>query len=165
MMEHSAWSAALPTLFNFVLAFGFLFLVARKAFAATIASRSQAVGAMVGEAQKAYSEASALEKEWQAKSDGAKAEIAQATETAKLSLERQKKLTAERAKKESERIKVEAKMVAQGEISRATNSLRREFAHKSVEMAGRYLEGHLGDEDKKSLVKNYTEIVGNGSTR
>lgn len=162
MMEHSIWPVVLPNLFNFVLAGVILFFAARKAFAQTIADRSETVGRLVGEAEKEYAEASAVEKEWQAKWDGSKAELSQAQSDASSSLERQKKQTIDRAKHEADRIRQEAKMVAAGEISRATSVLQREFARKSVEMAGKYLEGHLGDEDRKSLVKNYTEIVGNG---
>lgn len=165
MEQHSIWGVVLPNLFNFVLAAVILFFAARKAFAATIALRSETVGKLVGEAEKAYAEASAVEKEWQGKWDGSKAELDQAMNDAKTSLERQRKQTLERAKFESERIRQEAKLVAQSEISRAASVLRKEFAHKSVEMAGKYLESHLGEEDRKNLVKNYTEIVGNGATR
>lgn len=164
-MEHSIWSVILPNIFNFVLAGVILFFAARKAFAQAIANRSETVGNLVGEAQKEYAEASTVEKEWQGKWNGSQAELAQAMSDAQSSLERQKKQTVERAKHEAERIRQEAKLVAAGEVSRAANVLRKEFAHKSVEMAGKYLEGHLGDEDRKSLVKNYTEIVGNGATR
>ena len=164
-MEHSIWPVVIPNLFNFSVACAILYFAVRKAFTEAIALRSEKVGAQVVEAEKAFSEASIIENEWKAKASGAKSEVEQLYGDANASLDRQKKATGERAKREGERIRQEAKLVAQSELTRVIHQLQKEFAHQSVDMAGKYLEGHLAEDDRKSLVKNYTEIVGHGTSR
>lgn len=167
-MEHgttSHWNVILPVIVNFTGLVLLLYFATRKGFASAIATRSEKVGHSVVEAQKAYTEASTVENEWRSKWNGLKGEVAQLFSDAQAAQEKQRTLALERAEQEVARVQQDAKLVAQGELDRATNQLRKELAHRSVELAGKYLESHLGEDDRKSLVKNYTEIVGNGTTR
>ena len=120
---------------------------------------------MVLEGERAFKESSVELEAWQAKMDGSKTEIAGIYQDAESLMKKTRTQTMDKAKHEAERIRQEAKLVGQGEAARIMNSLQKEFAQKSVEMAGRYLDGHLAEDDRKNLVKNYTEIVGNGASR
>ena len=165
-MDHpSTLSIVLPDIVNFVLVMAVLYLATRKAFASAISSRSARVGGLVLEGQKAFEESSVDLKAWQAKWDASKAEIAGLYQDAEALMQKTRTQTLDRAKHEAERIRQEAKLVGQGEAARMMNQLQKEFAQKSVELAGRYLDGHLAEDDRKNLVKNYTEIVGNGASR
>ena len=44
---------------------------------------------------------------------------------------------------------------------KAHDSLEREIARKSVAMAAKYLQTHLGEKEKHKLVSDYVEIISN----
>lgn len=152
----------LSILFNFSVVVFVLWYYGRAPLAQYLSDRSDALA-------KEMAEASALSKEarqeldtWQKRWNGAKGEIAQQEVETKALLARQREMMIAHLKSESERVKHEAILVAQSENARAKRLLREEVAHRSVEVARKYLVGHLEDKDRHRLVSEYLEILRNG---
>lgn len=68
-----------------------------------------------------------------------------------------------RAEATAERIRESARAAADHELERARQELRAEAAELATSLAGDLLRDHLGDEDDRRLVREYTERIGGSS--
>ena len=152
----------LPVIFNFALVLGILYFSCRKAFAAFLINRSKDIGTQIQDAEKLYSESHAFLIQSEADSKASEAHAKRLLDDAKVTLERVRTTSLEKAKHEAERVSKEASMVGKTELARARMTLQKELAQKSLSAAEGYLTSHMNDEDRHGLVNNYVETVGNG---
>lgn len=162
-MEHL--NEIIPVVFNFLVMVGLLFLATRKSFAAFLVTRSEQVGGEILEADRLWKQANEELKMWEGKWKGVGAEAEKSQREAKDFSEKLSKSSIEKAQVEADRIRKEGDLVGKTELSRTQNMLRAEVAHKSIAAASQFLKDSLVEEDRRGLIKEYVEIVGNGSTR
>lgn len=124
-------------------------------------TRSKNIETQMKEAEAQFADAKKLLSQAEADSSGARAQVKQYHSEAAASIERFREVALVAAKQEAERIRRESQLVVQSEIAKAHGALEREIAQRSVSMAGKYLQTHLGDKEKHKLVSDYVEIITN----
>jgi F0F1-type ATP synthase membrane subunit b/b' len=153
---------SLPVLVNFAVVVAVMYFATRKAASQFLVTRSQTIGNQIAEGEKASAEAAVLLNEWEAKWKTSEAYAKQMFDEAKSTIERVRLSTVEKAKAESERVRREARLGADTEARRAMRLLEQEMSEKSLNLAQNFLNKNITDDDRKTLVTEYVEIVGNG---
>lgn len=154
----------LPPIVNFLAVVSVFVIFGRKPFAALLASRSETIYKEMGEADKAFTEASQAFSQWEENDRDKEAHAKQELEDTKSVLTRHKEKTLSAAKNEAERIQREAKMMGTNEVTQAKESLQRELAEKSIQLAEEFLGKQLERKEKEKLVSEYVELVGSGAS-
>lgn len=152
----------LPGLVNFIAMIAVLYFAARKAMASFLVTRRQTIATTVVEAEKLSNDAEKQLSHWETQFRSCEAHGKGLLEEAKQAVTRFRQSSEERVKSELARIKKETELVGQSESARAKNILQKEVVEQSVQAAGQYLRGHLTEDDRHGIVKEYLEIVANG---
>lgn len=135
----------------------------RKPLAEFLVSRSDALSKEIREAEAEAKKSAADLAHWEGKMQASKEEVAQHEADVRAQLEKQKAESATWTASEIERIGKESELVAESEKNRAKAGIQREVAHRSLAAARAYIEGHVSEKDRKQLVNEYLEIVGNAA--
>jgi F-type H+-transporting ATPase subunit b len=152
----------IASLINFVVMVSIIAYFAKKPVEQFLAKRSETIANDIKDAERLAAEAQKALAQWESKWDSSQALSKKNFSEAEASLALVKKNTLEAAAMQASRIQADSKRVAQGEVARAKNNLKKEFVLKSVEVAGRYLGRNIREEDRHKLVSEYLEKVVNG---
>jgi F-type H+-transporting ATPase subunit b len=163
--EHAgpSWSLLALQILNTAILLAILVRVVRRPLAEFLQQRSRGIAKRIEDAQVALRNAQAelaQSRERLERYDQEAAEIMQRVEE-QAQAERQH--TLERAEHAAERIRAEARAVADQEIERARRELRSEAAELAVQLAAEILAEKLNPEDDRRLVQEFAERVGESS--
>lgn len=146
-------------IFNFILlviGIGFAWKYAiRKLFD----DRSAEIATAIEEATRAKERADATKKEYDTKLAGLGAQIEHVRNELKLEGESEKEKILAEAAVAADKIRAMGKSVAEQEIHKAREEIRREIAFIAVDMAEEIIKKELTPDDQQRLVKDYLEKV------
>ena len=113
----------------------------------------------INAAEKAKTEAEALQKKYEDKISSLDQEIADLKAEWKKDAELEKEKLVESANKLSEKIQKDADLTAKQEILMAKHNLREEAAKLAVEVAEKVIRGTINDGDRDKLLDEYLSKV------
>lgn len=150
----------LASIFNFLVVLFLLWKFGRKPAVQMVQTRSQTLAEMIAESEKQYQEAEKLLSEsevaWKESSAHAKAQF----EEAKKNIERLRNEVIRTSEAQAIRIREEAKRTAQSEVEKAGQALRKEIFEMSFQLAIRFMQKSLTEEDRSKIVAEFVHDVG-----
>ena len=146
-------------LVNFAIVVFILWKFGKEPVLEFLRTRSKNIETAIKDAEAQFADAKKQLSEAEANSAAAHSQVKQYHSEAAASMERFREQALVAAKQEAARIRRESQLVVQSEVAKANAALGREIAQKSVFMAAKYLQTHLGEKEKHKLVSDYVEII------
>ena len=145
---------------NFILLVCVLLYVYRKNSAGAFEKRSLEVQTAMEEAARAKKEAEDKYLEYQSRVAQLDQEIGKILEFSRQDAEKEATSLVEEAKKQSEKIVLQAELTAKHEVALAKNELRKEVAELAAAMAAEAIKKETTSEDQRSWVQAYIDKIG-----
>jgi F-type H+-transporting ATPase subunit b len=140
---------------SFVLLIVLLSRVVKKPLAAFLSRRQEEVQNAIEQSAKKKGEAEALLSEWQRKVDSLSQEVQELQGRIRAEGEAEQKKIVIRAMEEGERIRQQAGLIAEQELTKARAALKREMVDLSVELAEKLLKEAIKPQDQERLIREY----------
>ena len=147
---------------NFILLVCLLLYVYRKNSAGAFEKRSLEIQSAMDEAAKAKKDAEDKYLEYQARIAQLDEEISKVLELSREDAEKEKASIVEEARRQSERIVLQAELTAKHEVVLAKQELRKEAAELAAEMAAGAIKKATTPEDQRKWVQAYIDKIGEG---
>jgi F-type H+-transporting ATPase subunit b len=139
----------------FVLLVFLLVKMMKKPLAAFLTKRRQEIGSSLDQASQKEAEAMKLLGGCEKKIESMSQEIKDLHETIRLEGEEERKRIVERAQEEAGRVRKQAQIIAEQEVKKARNELKKEMVNLSVELAEKLLQETIQPQDQERLVREY----------
>ena len=155
--EHAGGSllGLLFALINFLLFVWILHRFAWPLIRDSLRERRDRIVAALEAARRAREEAEAIKAEFETKMRNLEAESARARAEVLAIAEAEAKQLVESARQASERIRADARLVAEQETSRARRAIQRETAERIADLAGLLIKEHLTANDQARLTSEF----------
>jgi F-type H+-transporting ATPase subunit b len=127
----------------------------KKPLAAFLSGRQAEVQNAIEQSARKKEEAEALLAEWQRKVDSLSQEIRELHGRIRAEGEAEQKKIVSRAKEEGERIRQQAGVIADQELTKARAALKKEMVDLSVELAEKLLKEAIRPQDQERLIREY----------
>lgn len=148
-------SAVIWQIVAFVLLLVVLGRFVKKPLAAFLSSRQAEVQNAIEQAARKKGEAEALLAEWQKKVDSLNQEVQDLHERIRAEGTAEQEKIVSRAKEEGERIRQQAGIIAEQELTKARAALKKEMVDLSVELAEKLLKEAIQPQDQERLIREY----------
>ncbi|MBI4403183.1 MAG: ATP synthase F0 subunit B [Deltaproteobacteria bacterium] len=155
----------IASILNFAVVVFILWKFGKKPTVQMFSNRRQSIAQAVSEAEKLAEEATTALKHSRQDCESMAERARRHFEEVKEGLETYRLKAREAAKAQAKRIEEEAKKIAQGELLKAKQLLRREMVDKSIALVSQHLKKSLNDEDKRNLVRGVLEGVRDAQAR
>ncbi|HSR10974.1 MAG TPA: F0F1 ATP synthase subunit B [Thermodesulfobacteriota bacterium] len=139
----------------FVIVLAFLIYALKKPVLAFLAKRRQEISNALGEAKKRELEASRLLAEWEKKIESMTREIQELHNSIRQEGESERQKIIDRSVAEGERIRKQAQLIAEQEIKKAKDSLKKEIVDLSMQLADGLLKKSIQPQDQERLLREY----------
>jgi len=140
---------------SFVLLIVLLSRFVKKPLAAFLSGRQAEVQNAIEQSARKKEEAEALLSEWQRKVDSLGREIQDLHERIRAEGEAEQKKIVSRAQEEGERIRQQAGVIAEQELTKVRAALKKEMVDLSVELAEKLLKEAIQPQDQERLIQEY----------
>jgi F-type H+-transporting ATPase subunit b len=140
---------------SFVLLIVLLSRFVKKPLAAFLSGRQAEVQNAIEQSARKKEEAEALLSEWQRKVDSLGREIQDLHQRIRAEGEAEQKKIVSRAQEEGERIRQQAGVIAEQELTKVRAALKREMVDLSVELAEKLLKEAIQPQDQERLIQEY----------
>jgi len=147
-------------LVSFVLLLILLSFVLKKPLRAFLAKRREEIEKFLEQSAKKEEESRTQFLEWERKLNSLSQEITEMRQKISQEGELERKRIIERALEEGGRIREQAQVVAEQEVKKARDTLKKEMVDLSVELAEKLLKEATHPQDQERLVKEYIGKVG-----
>ena len=127
----------------------------KKPLAAFLSGRQAEVQNAIEQSARKKEEAEALLSEWQRKVDSLGREIQDLHERIRAEGEAEQKKIVSRAQEEGERIRQQAGVIAEQELTKVRAALKKEMVDLSVELAEKLLKEAIQPQDQERLIQEY----------
>ena len=127
----------------------------KKPLAAFLSGRQAEVQNAIEQSARKKEEAEALLSEWQRKVDSLGREIQDLHERIRAEGEAEQKKIVSRAQEEGERIRQQAGVIAEQELTKVRAALKKEMVDLSVELAEKLLKEAIKPQDQERLIQEY----------
>jgi F-type H+-transporting ATPase subunit b len=127
----------------------------KKPLAAFLSGRQADVQNAIEQSARKKEEAEALLSEWQRKVDSLGREIQDLHQRIRAEGEAEQKKIVSRAQEEGERIRQQAGVIAEQELTKVRAALKREMVDLSVELAEKLLKEAIQPQDQERLIQEY----------
>ncbi len=148
-------SAVIWQIIGFVLLIVLLGRLVKKPLASFLSQRQEEVRNAMEQAARKKEEAEALLSEWQRKVDSLNQEVKDLHQRIREEGEAEQKKIVSRAKEEGERIRRQAGVVAEQEVTKARAALKGEMVDLSVALAEKLLKEAIKPQDQERLIQEY----------
>jgi F-type H+-transporting ATPase subunit b len=148
-------SAVIWQIIGFVLLIVLLGRLVKKPLASFLSQRQEEVRNAMEQAARKKEEAEALLSEWQRKVDSLNQEVKDLHQRIREEGEAEQKKIVSRAKEEGERIRRQAGVVAEQEVTKARAALKGEMVDLSVALAEKLLKEVIKPQDQERLIQEY----------
>lgn len=150
---------AISHVFNFAVVLLVLFKVGRKPVVEALKSRSETFARNAEEAKRLAADAEKTLAQARHDWETAKAQAERLQSDAADRVAKQRMQVLEFAEKRAQRMREDARLLAEGEISQAKQRLRIEVVEKSLKLATQFLSQSLGEGERKKLVADSLKLV------
>lgn len=157
------WWTFSKHLLNLVILIAVLAYLLRTPAREFMTKRSRDIREQIEASTRALEAAEAEIAELRARLSGLAAEREQVIRAAGEAALGEKQRSVARANEAAERVRAEARRVADQEVERARLTLQAEAAELATQLAGEILRERLGDDDDRRLVNEFTQHVGGAS--
>ena len=140
---------------SFVLLIVLLSRFVKKPLAAFLSGRQAEVQNAIEQSARKKEEAEALLSEWQRKVDSLGREIQDLHQRIRAEGEAEQKKIVSRAQEEGERIRQQAGVIAEQELTKVRAALKKEMVDLSVELAEKLLKEAIQPQDQERLIQEY----------
>jgi F-type H+-transporting ATPase subunit b len=140
---------------SFVLLIVLLSRFVKKPLAAFLSGRQAEVQNAIEQSARKKEEAEALLSEWQRKVDSLGREIKDLHQRIRAEGEAEQKKIVSRAQEEGERIRQQAGVIAEQELTKVRAALKKEMVDLSVELAEKLLKEAIQPQDQERLIQEY----------
>lgn len=144
---------------NFVLLLIVLYKLALPKVKGFFVARSQAIIESLQHAEQARKAAEAKAKEYEDKLKALSIEVEQLRKQVESEAAKEKEKIIAEAHKEVEAITNQARLIAEQEIKRAKQELRREAGRLSLERAEAFIREKITDSDRDRFIKDYIKEI------
>jgi len=127
----------------------------KKPLAAFLSGRQAEVQNAIEQSARKKEEAEALLSEWQRKVDSLGREIQDLHQRIRAEGEAEQKKIVSRAQEEGERIRQQAGVIAEQELTKVRAALKKEMVDLSVELAEKLLKEAIQPQDQERLIQEY----------
>jgi F-type H+-transporting ATPase subunit b len=127
----------------------------KKPLAAFLSGRQAEVQNAIEQSARKKEEAEALLSEWQRKVDSLGREIQDLHQRIRAEGEAEQKKIVSRAQEEGERIRQQAGVIAEQELTKVRAALKKEMVDLSVELAEKLLKEAIQPQDHERLIQEY----------
>ncbi len=149
---------------NFLAVVLILWKVGKQPARDFVKSRSENVKKFIHDAEGEYAVASAEESKWQQDWNAIESRVEKLQSDAETMVAQTRERVLADAKRQAERIESESKLLAQSELLRARNAVQKKVVEESLALAKGFMDKSLGKGERKKLVVDSLELVGNGHT-
>ncbi len=148
-------SAVIWQIVSFVLLILLLVRFTKKPLASFLSHRQEEIQNAMAQSARKKGEAAALLAEWQKKVDSLNQEVQDLHQKIRDEGEAERKKIVSRAQEESERIRLQAGVIAEQELFKARAALKKEMVDLSVDLAERLLKDTMKPQDQERLIQEY----------
>ncbi len=143
----------------FILLIIFLAKVLRKPLGNFLVKRKQNIQNSLEQAKRRQMEAERLLAEWEKKLNAMDEEIAALHRNIREEGATERERMIVRSQEEGERIRKQAHLIAEQEVKKARDCLKREMVDLTIELSQKLLEKTVRPDDQERLVKEYTTRI------